>query len=333
VDPEGTDMSGQPQTQLMIAVVGEALIDLVVDADGRFRARPGGGPFNVARTVARLGQKPAFLGRLSQDRFGVLLRASLDHDGVTPAIPEAVAAPTTLAVVDLDSAGAASYGFYLTGTSAAAVEYPLLVAALPAGTDALHVGSLGLVMEPIATSIERLIGSDLPQDAIVMIDPNCRPGAIGDPARYRDRISRIMRRADVVKVAAEDLGYLFPDAPTGAAAAALRGQGAGLILVTDGPRSVRALMADGEISVAVPQVDVVDTIGAGDAFGGAFLAWWAGNQLTRSELGRPETVRAALEAAVEVSALTCTHTGAEPPWSAELAGHPGWAWLAGPPAT
>jgi fructokinase len=68
--------------QRMITVIGEALIDLVVDHDGRVWAQPGGGPFNTARTIGRLGLAPAFLGRLSQDSFGRTLRARLDRDGV-----------------------------------------------------------------------------------------------------------------------------------------------------------------------------------------------------------------------------------------------------------
>jgi fructokinase len=71
-------------------------------------------------------------------------------------------------------------------------------------------------------------------------------------------------------------------------------------------------------------VKVADTIGAGDAFGGAFLAWWSGQELTRSDLHRSGPVRGALQAAVEVAALTCTRVGAEPPWRAELDGRPGW---------
>src|SRR5260370_182512 len=69
---------------LMITVTGEALIDLVVDRDGCIGARPGGGPFNTARTMGRLGLAAAFLGRLSQDSFGRLLRASLRQDGRPP---------------------------------------------------------------------------------------------------------------------------------------------------------------------------------------------------------------------------------------------------------
>jgi fructokinase len=308
----------------MITVAGEALIDLVADHDGRMAAQPGGGPFNTARTIGRLGLALAFLGRLSDDRFGALLRASLDHDGVTLGVRQPTDAPTTLAAVDVDATGAPRYRFYLAGTSSAALEYPLLSAALPGGVTALHTGSLALVMEPIATSIERLITCDIPPHILVMIDPNCRPEVITDQAVYRARLSRILRRADVVKVSVEDLGYLAPGVPSRAAAAGLLDSGPGLVLITDGPHPARALLPGQEVSVDVPTVKVVDTIGAGDAFGGAFLAWWSGNELTRTDLHRSGPVREALQAAAEVASLTCTRPGAEPPWLAEVTGRPGW---------
>jgi len=308
----------------MIAVTGEALIDLVVEPGGGVAVRPGGGPFNTARTIARLGLAPVFLGRLSADRFGALLRAGLDRDGVTLGVPQLTDAPTTLAAVDVDPGGVARYHFYLSGTSSVAMEHAALSAALPAGLTALHAGSLALMTEPIATSIERLIASDVPAGTLVMIDPNCRPEAITDRPAYLARLSRILRRADVVKVSVEDLDYLAPGVPAPAAAAALLDQGPALVLVTDGPRTAQALMPGQEMSVEVPAVQVVDTIGAGDAFGGAFLAWWSANGLTGSDLHRCDQVREALRAAVEVAAVTCTRVGAEPPWLKEVTGRPGW---------
>jgi fructokinase len=308
----------------MIAVTGEALIDLVVDQDGHVLARPGGGPFNTARTIGRLGLAPVFLGRLSDDTFGRLLRASLGHDGVTLGVPELSGLPTTLAAAAVDAGGAARYRFYLHGTSSAALDYPALAAALPPQVTALHAGSLALVMEPVATGIERLICGGLPPGTLVVIDPNCRPEAISDRQAYRARLARILRRADAVKVSAEDLAYLSPGLPAPAAAAGLLRQGPALVLVTDGPRTARGVLPGQEVSVDVPVVKVVDTIGAGDAFGGAFLAWWLGNGLTRSDLSDPGLVRRALEAAVDVSALTCTRAGADPPWLREVSGHPGW---------
>src|SRR2546430_40398 len=239
-----------------------------MDGDGCARPRPGGGPFNTARTIGRLGLAPAFLGRLSQDSFGHQLRARLDQDGVILAVPPPADAPTTLAVVDIDAAGAPRYRFYLAGTSSGALEYPLLAAALPDDTTALHAGTLALVMEPIATSIERLITTDLPPGTLVMIDPNCRPSAITDRSAYQARLARILRRADVVKVSMEDLSYLYPGVAARDAAVALLGQGPQLVLVTDGPRPAWAFSPGQEVKVEVPAVPVVDTIGAGDAFRG-----------------------------------------------------------------
>jgi len=302
----------------MIAVTGEALIDLVIAPDGRIAAQPGGGPFNTARTVGRLGLTPVFLGRVSRDRFGRMLRDRLDADGVRVGVPELTGAPTTLAAVDVDPAGGAQYHFYLAGTSAADLEYPLLSGALPRDVTALHAGTLALVMEPVATSIERLIAGALPPRALVMIDPNCRPQAITDRPAYLARLGRILSRADVAKVSTEDLAYLFPGMEVPAAAAAVADQGPVLVLVTDGPRTARAFLPDGQVTVDVPPVTVADTIGAGDAFGGAFLAWWSGQGLTRAELAQAGLVRAALEVAVEVASLTCTRVGAEPPGRGEV---------------
>ena len=137
-----------------------------------------------------------------------MLRARLEQDGVAIGLPQLTDAPTTLAAVDVDPGGVPRFHFYLDGTSSAALEYPT---ALPADLTALHAGTLALVMEPTATSIERLITRDLPPDALVMIGPNCRPQAIADRPAYLARLARLARildRADVVKVSAEDLSYL-----------------------------------------------------------------------------------------------------------------------------
>lgn len=311
----------------MIAIVGEALIDLIAGADGKADASPGGGPFNVARTAGRLRQRPAFVGRLSGDGFGELLRESLVRDGVRIAVPGPVQVPTTLAVVDVDTSGVPAYRFYLSGTSASELDSATLSAALPGDLTALHVGSLGLVMEPVADSVVSVIEDGLPAGTLVMTDPNCRPGAIKDERRYLDTMDRVLRRSDVVKVSTEDLGYLFPGSPPHAAARTILAKGPSLVLITDGARPAVALTSDAELEVPVPETPVVDTIGAGDAFGGAFLSWWAGHGLSADDLRDTGLIRQAVQAAVDVSALTCTRPGAEPPWARELSGRPGWEWL------
>ena len=311
----------------MITVAGEALIDLIVDQAGQVDPRMGGGPFNVARAVARLGQPATFLGRLSGDRFGQLIRADLERNGVRIAVTDPSGEPTTLALVDVDPAGVPAYHFYLAETSAAAIGPAEAI--LPGNATALHVGTLGLVMEPAGTSIEGL-AVHAPGDVTVMLDPNCRPGAIPDRRAYLDRLGRILHRADAVKVSTEDLAYLYPGQDAAGAAAELLEPGPKCVLVTDGAKPVRAFTARQEITAEVPAAPVVDTVGAGDSFGGAFLAWWTGNGHARADLGDPDLVRAATQAAVYASVVTCTRRGAEPPWAYELAGHDGWRWL--PPA-
>ncbi len=338
----------------MIVVAGEVLLDLVVSADGRVDARLGGGPYNTARTLARLGAPTTFFGGLADDRFGRLLRGALDAEGVAIGVPGPSTAPTTLALVDLDQSGVASYAFYLDGTAAADLDYPPLAAAIAAilaearakavhgsatggravgpgaaaaGTGAavaVHVGTLGLVMEPIGSAVERLVLADVPPDALVMLDPNCRPGAIADRAAYLGRIGRIAARADVVKASVDDLAYLYPGSPPAEAAELLLAAGPALVLVTDGPHPARAFLPDAVLTVEVPSVHVVDTIGAGDAFGGGFLAWWSANGLTRSDLKRPPLVRAAVQVGAAAAAATCTRPGADPPTLADLQARHEW---------
>ena len=167
------------------------------------------------------------------------MRADLERNGVRIAVEAPSDEPTTLALVDVDQAGVPAYHFYLAGTSAAAIGPAAAV--LPPGAAALHVGTLGLVMEPVGTSIEHLVAA-APEDVTVMLDPNCRPGAIPSRQAYLDRIGRILRRADVVKVSTEDLAYLFPGQDADAAAELLR-PGPACVLLTDGAEPVRAFTA------------------------------------------------------------------------------------------
>ena len=312
-----------------VAVAGEALIDLVVGTGGRVNAHPGGGPFNAARAMARLGVPTTFLGRLAGDGFGRLLRELLAADGVDVAVPEPSSRPSTLAVVAVDDAGVASYSFYLDGTSVADLDYAAARRALPAAVSAVHVGSLGLLMEPAGTSTERLLLTDVPAGPLVLLDPNCRPGAVADHDAYRKRVGACARRADIVKASVEDLAYLYPGRTPGEAAAALLAAGPSLVLVTDGPRPARAFLPGAVLAEPVPVVPVADTIGAGDAFGGGFLAWWLAHNLGRGDLRDEELTGTALRVAAAVAALTCARPGADPPARADLQAR---NWWPSPPA-
>ena len=185
---------------------------------------------------------------------------------------------------------------------------------------ALHAGTLGFVLEPMATTLEGLV-ERLPDDVLLMVDPNCRPSITPDPDAYRARISRVLARADVVKVSTDDLAFLVPGAEAMTAAAHVAGLGAHSVLVTDGGRPVRVLAGGTITEVGVPRVEIVDTVGAGDTFGGAVLASLVHAGVARHTLDG-EAVLRATRFGVRASAIACTRAGANPPTLAELGGWP-----------
>jgi fructokinase len=301
----------------MIVVAGESLIDLIVGADGRVEAIPGGGPYTVARTLGRLGHAVSFLGRLSTDRFGSMLRAGLIADGVDLGLAPPTDAPTLLAVAELDAGGAARYRFYVDGTAAPGLVMADVPDGLPATTTALHVGTLGLVFEPMAATIEALVAGVDP-DVLVVIDPNCRPTAIADAPAYRGRIGRILGRVDVAKVSVDDLAWLDPGRDPLDAARRFLDRGPSAVLVTNGEQPVRLVTSSGVTEHPVPVVRVVDSVGAGDAFGAGFLAAWIGRGRGRADLADRSALEAATSFAIRVGTLTTMRAGAEPPTMAEL---------------
>ena len=302
----------------MILVGGEALYDLVVGDDGDdLRGHPGGGPFNTARTIGRLGRPVAYLGRISSDRFGHRLEALLRDDRVALDCVVRTDEPTTLALAEVDRDGIARYRFYADGTAAPGLTPEDALAVLPPKVDILHVGTLGLALEPVATALAAVV-ERVADRALVAVDPNCRPWVIDDPAAYRERLAAVLARSHVVKVSEEDLAFLEPDREAVAGVRALLEHGPSVGLLTRGPGGALVVTRTAEVAVPAPRTKVVDTIGAGDAFGGGFVAWWSERGLGRDDLGTIDLVVEATEFACLVAARTCARPGASPPWRDEL---------------
>ena len=302
----------------MIVVGGEALYDLVLQGSAEdLHGHPGGGPFNTARTLGRLERPVAYLGRLSNDSFGQRLEALLTADGVSLESVVRTEDPTTLALAEVDDDGVARYRFYERGTSAPGLEPSAALDALPSEVEILHVGTLGLALEPVATALEAVV-SRLADSALIAVDPNCRPWVVKDADAYRERIRRVLGKAHVLKVSEEDLEFLEPDRTGVEGVRALLEHGPSVGLLTRGPNGALVVTRTAEVAVPAPRAKVVDTIGAGDAFGGGFLAWWSERGLGRDELGQIDLVVEATEFACLVAARTCSRPGASPPWRHEL---------------
>src|SRR3954452_20066861 len=141
-----------------IAVIGEALVDVVETGDDEPRlARPGGSPYNVALGLARLETPARFVGRLSSDPLGIILRNHALRSGVDLSLCVDAHEPTTVALVELDETGAAQYRFGVDGTA----DFRWTAAELtriPEDVAAVHFGSLASWLPPGDGAIAARVG-------------------------------------------------------------------------------------------------------------------------------------------------------------------------------
>lgn len=301
----------------MVVVCGEALIDVIRYRDGTERQSPGGGPFNAARGLARLGGPTAFLGRLSQDAHGKQLADLLVADGVSLDLAVVGPEPTTIATAEIAADGRAEYRFELQGTSAPSLTLEMLPNDLGQDVNAIHVGSLGLALEPMASTLNELVRREHYR-RLVMLDPNIRTGLVPD-AEYRRRLHEVITRSAVVKASDADLKWLYPGVEYQRAAEQILGEGVNLVVVTLGADGAFAAHNALRTRVAARKVEVADTIGAGDSFGAALLAWLHDHERLKRDLQLNESeLSSALDFACRAAATTCTRTGADPPWAREM---------------
>lgn len=285
-------------------VVGEALVDVVTQADGSSQERPGGSPANVAVGLGRLGHPVQLLTALGDDARGTAVRRHLEGSRV-----QVVTAPlpaTAVAVARLDAEGRADYVFDIAWDLVGAPEHG------PA--EWLHVGSIAVTLEPGAKAVSALVEQHS-GNAVVSYDPNCRPLLMGSPAQALARVEEVVRLADLVKLSDEDAAWLLPGTPLEELAARWLELGPALVVVTRGGQGAQAWTREGGLAVGVPDGGpVVDTVGAGDAFTAGLLSSLAGCSRTRLRAAGQERLREALRHASTVARRTCERPGADPPW-------------------
>ena len=316
-----------------IVVGGEALVDLVPaprDTTSGSDAAPagplaalhprlGGGPFNTAVGLARLGVDVSLLTRLSPDAFGDALAARLDGEGVDDALVQRGPEPSTLAVVTVSDSGGARYSFHVAGAADREVTDP---GDLPDDTVALAVGTLSLVLEPGASVYTALALRAAARGRFVSLDPNVRPSLAVDAAALRGRLDALAAVAGLVKLSDEDAQWWGRDPED------LLDGGAAAVVLTRGADGLGArTRAAGRVDVpAARGHPLVDTIGAGDSVHAALLAWCHHHDLLGP--GRLAGLDAAgwaagLGYAAAAAAITCSRAGAEPPYASELSGPAG----------
>ncbi len=304
----------------MIVVAGEALIDLVPGGTGALAPldpRRGGGPYNTAVALGRLGTPAAFLSRISRDPFGEALLAGLRDAGVSTALVQRGPEPTPLAAAAIGPDGSARYTFYVQGTADRLFSAP---GALPPDTSAVLLGACSLVLEPGASGYEAVLRQAHAAGITTALDPNIRTPLIDDPAAYRARFASWLPHVALLKLSVEDAAWLADaDGPSPAINTWLE-SGPAAVVLTDGPHGLTAFSPRaGRVHVPAVPGTVADTIGAGDTVNAALLHWLSakGALDALAELDAADW-RAALSFAARAAAVTCSRPGADPPYAHEV---------------
>ena len=307
----------------MFVVCGEALMDVFSagEAPGGLTldARVGGSPFNVAVGLARMGQPVGLLAALSHDFMGERLLRILQSEGVVTSMVQRTPHSTTLSVVGLDGNQVPSYAFY--GVNAADRQLRLgALSSLPSNLRALHFGSYATVVEPIAATLRALVEREH-RRTVISLDPNVRQNVEPEVAVWQSYLEWMLPRTHLLKISDEDLRLLMPDiAPETFAVRALQ-RGVRLVVLTRGAEGASAWTPQGQAHVGRVNVEVVDTVGAGDTFQAALLTWLQERSvLSIDGLGNLSSaeLESALNFGARAASITCSRRGADLPRRSEL---------------
>ena len=301
-----------------VLCLGEALIDVVIRGDDSAE-HVGGSPLNVACVLTAMNH-PALIGAWwGKDARGKAIEeyATTRNVGIVPGSDGAER--TTVANAYLDEAGRATYEFDLLW------EVPPLPE--PQELIHLHTGSIAATLEPGGTDVLRAV-KNMAVAGTVSYDPNVRPSIMETPLKVIRRIEEIIALSDVVKASDEDIAWLYgAQTPVEDVMRRWISLGPGLVVVTRGPWGAYAKLSNERDMLVIDplNVEVGDTVGAGDSFMGGLLsglldAGLIGSTQAKAKLRqtRWDDVTPALHRATITSGLTVSHNGAYAPAREEV---------------
>lgn len=263
--------------------LGDAVVDLLPEGDGRLMQCAGGAPANVAVGIARLEGKSGFIGRVGQDPFGKFMYDTLRQEKVnTDYMTFDEAQRTSTVVVALDDEGERSFTFMVRPSA----DLFLQADDLPAFRQGewLHSCSIALSAEPSRTTTLLAMQRVREAGGFVSFDPNIRTDLWQDPQMLQRCLERAFALADVVKLSEEELAFMTASTDLRVAMKTLAERFAiKLLLVTQGKAGVQALFQGDIFHYSSEPVTSVDTTGAGDAFVAGLLWQLAQTGLPQSE--------------------------------------------------
>jgi fructokinase len=296
-----------------IWIVGEVLIDLISDKDD-YIPIVGGGPANTAKALARLGIKSYFIGGISTDKYGQMVKAELLSDKILLDYIKFSKKPTCTAKVVLSSTGKASYEFVIENTATFDFSSSWLPEPNKLKPKLLYIGTLATAIEPGATALFEWAKS-VSKVAPIVFDPNIRPTVISDREQYVAQVERWVAISSAVKVSDEDIKWLYPSIAIEKVVGNWLTKSSSLIVVTYGDKGLVGYRVGEKVSVDAVKVKVADTIGAGDTVGAILVEAIVKDGLASLTGSQLETM---LKRSAKAAAITVSRIGANPPTVDEL---------------
>ncbi|EFM8319050.1 aminoimidazole riboside kinase [Escherichia coli] len=287
-------------------VLGDAVVDLLPESDGRLLPCPGGAPANVAVGIARLGGTSGFIGRVGDDPFGALMQRTLLTEGVDITyLKQDEWHRTSTVLVDLNDQGERSFTFMVRPSADLFLE----TTDLPCWRHGewLHLCSIALSAEPSRTSAFTAMTAILHAGGFVSFDPNIREDLWQDEHLLRLCLRQALQLADVVKLSEEEWRLISGKTQNDRDICALAKEyEIAMLLVTKGAEGVVVCYRGQVHHFAGMSVNCVDSTGAGDAFVAGLLTGLSSTGLSTDE----REMRRIIDLAQRCGALAVTAKGA-----------------------
>ncbi|MHW25166.1 aminoimidazole riboside kinase [Escherichia coli] len=287
-------------------VLGDAVVDLLPESDGRLLPCPGGAPANVAVGIARLGGTSGFIGRVGDDPFGALMQRTLLTEGVDITyLKQDEWHRTSTVLVDLNDQGERSFTFMVRPSADLFLE----TTDLPCWRHGewLHLCSIALSAEPSRTSAFTAMTAIRHAGGFVSFDPNIREDLWRDEHLLRLCLRQALQLADVVKLSEEEWRLISGKTQNDRDICALAKEyEIAMLLVTKGAEGVVVCYRGQVHHFAGMSVNCVDSTGAGDAFVAGLLTGLSSTGLSTDE----REMRRIIDLAQRCGALAVTAKGA-----------------------
>ena len=238
-----------------------------------FTLRMGGAESNVAIALSRLGIGVRWISRLGEDELGDMVLATLEAEGVDTSYVQRDHSRPTALFLKIRREGSSEPRYYRTGSAASELAVGDAPPEALAGIELVHLTGITMALSPSARTFCVDLARWAHEAGIkVVFDPNFRGDLWARPKDAAAAFAEVLPLADWVLCGESEAKLLGYGADPEAAATALRAAGATGAVVRSG-RDGALLAVDGRRTLSPPPrlVDVVDEIGAGDAFAAGFI--------------------------------------------------------------